>query len=80
MRGAQVGPAEQELFQKALPTEGQPDEVFDANLATAEKIFKDAMAKTQQSSSRTNAKTIERGVSKSGKPIFKNEQGQWEYE
>jgi len=57
MRGAQVGPAEQELFQKALPTEGQPDEVFDANLATAEKIFKDAMAKTQQSSSRTNAKT-----------------------
>lgn len=53
MRGAQVGPAEQELFQKALPTEGQPDEVFDANMATAEKIFRDAMAKTAQSSSRT---------------------------
>jgi hypothetical protein len=57
MRGAQVGPAEQELFQKALPSEGQPDEVFDANMATAEKIFKDAMAKTQQSSSRTGSKT-----------------------
>jgi hypothetical protein len=58
MRGAQVGPAEQELFQKALPTEGQPDEVFDANMATAEKIFNDAMAKTQQSSSRTGSKTL----------------------
>jgi hypothetical protein len=57
MRGAQVGPAEQELFQKALPTEGQPDEVFDANLATAEKIFRDAMAKTQRSSSRTSIKS-----------------------
>jgi len=54
MRGAQVGPQEQELFQKALPTEGQPDEVFDANMATAKKIFRDAMAKTQQSSGRKN--------------------------
>lgn len=57
MRGAQVGPSEQELFQKSLPTEGQPDEVFDANLRLAEKIFRDAMAKTSQASGRGSPKT-----------------------
>jgi hypothetical protein len=34
MRGAQVGPQEQEAFEKSLPVAGQPQELFDQNLST----------------------------------------------
>lgn len=34
MRGAQVGPAEQEAFEKSLPVAGQPTDLFDQNLQT----------------------------------------------
>ena len=40
MRGAQVGPQEQEAFEKSLPVAGQPEELFDTNLETTMRNLK----------------------------------------
>ncbi len=40
MRGAQVGPAEQEKFERQLPIPGQPKELFTENLKLSEQTLK----------------------------------------
>jgi hypothetical protein len=46
MRGAQVGPAEQKLFKKSLPTEGMTRKQYENALNTSIRIFNDSMRAT----------------------------------
>jgi len=48
MRGAQVGPAEQERFERSLPTKGMTAEQYENALNTSIRIFNDSMRSTME--------------------------------
>ncbi len=48
MRGAQVGPAEQERFERSLPTSGMTTAQYENAMNTSIRIFNDSMGSTMQ--------------------------------